>query len=344
MTQTGVIEQGSVTMQDDNLDILFMFCLVKGKTVTKRECMEITSDRENNKTCIISNCMSSLKACPTCLKVGDFKVMGHILTVCCEKRKSACSFHLRYPGAHRLESERKDDISKHLKKLQEVEKLKTSLQEVDHTRKALLQKKDDDKGVGGRDREKNIQIAAERRAAYKKASEEDEAINKEEKFGKVSQASVAAIQPPVADVAVCDIHEPVGEVATAGSSEKTEVMLVQTIAEMSQVDIQVEQQEESLKNSLPEADSDSNDSLEEQREVILEVSSVEESLKEKPVKTKVAQKRSVESSITTFSCPLRSRKKMIGEQRCTTFCRKFANNKSAGKQIVNLHGLFVRLV
>ncbi len=323
MTYSVGIGQVSVAGQEDNLDAPFMFCNVKGKIIAKRECMMVTSDRVDNKFCISSNCASSLKACPDCLRLGDIEKMGHITTVCCEKRRNACSLHIGFPGAHRSETERREGIEKHLKALADKEILRLSMQEVDKSRNSYLQKEEEKRLEKAR---QGILRGRERKEEYLRVKSEEGNKSGTRLIAEVSIEEMAMVAMDVPCDVINELTSETQSVVTEQISETT-LMLKETIVEMSKVEIQVESQEEVSKNILPEVEAKPLDYSGQSIMKSEEISPAIESCKGALSEMKVEQKQSVGGSMIKFSCPLRARKKMIGEQRCTTFCKQFANNK-----------------
>lgn len=329
MTQAEVIEQDSIAKQDENLDIPFMLCLVEGKTVTKRQCMATTTNREKNKICITSNCMSFLKACPTCLKIGDVEKMGHILTVCCEKRKNACSFHVRYPGAHRSESERKEDIQKHLKMLAEKKALQESMQAVDESRTGFLIREEEKRISKAR---QNVVQSRERQEEYRKNLQSDGVHkNRIELIAEAVRSKSINSWETTGNDDISELPIKVQIEPQPAEQTQTAVMFEETITEMSQVELLVEKQKDSSEE-LTETEVEAKpyeDHIEAETgvEAEAEVTVPQQDLQDVSPEAKVFKKQAVSSPVIKFSCPLRTRKKMIGEQRCVTFCSKFINNK-----------------
>lgn len=307
MTQSVAVEMNSVTGQDEKLDIPFMRCPVVGKNVSKRECMNITVDVDLNKRCINHKCPSPFKACPSCLKFGDIKEMGHIGPTCCEKRKDLCTTHLLWgAGARRSISERVEELLKYEKKLKETQVVENEIKQLENSRKEYLQKEVDKK----------------RKESHQNAQQYKE-NNKSQQVGMAKPSVPQPVAPKIETKSVPVVIDAVQ------SQDEKEVMLTQTIVVMSQVEMEVAPAVENG-SSLHVATEEYPSAIKSpavSNDMTMAIARGRRKQKVKKPELAFEENNAAADSSEKFPCIFKGKGREVTKQECTSFCSVFANNR-----------------
>ena len=188
------------------------YCPVEMSSITEERCKEITSDPRYNGSCIKhKECISRWKVCPSCLRFGEMKKMGHVGPVCCAKGKNLCGFHLLYgAGAHRSISEMEEELKKYEDGLAALQHMRSAPQK---TSKDVSVKKHDRKSSDESGRINLIKQAAEKAHV----SEKDIAM--------LSEDTAEEIQLPASAVLVEEKDKP------DTASDETVIIIEERISE-----------------------------------------------------------------------------------------------------------------
>jgi ParB family chromosome partitioning protein len=184
-------------------DCAISYCPVEMSSITEERCKELTSDPRYNGICIRhKECISKWKACPSCLRFGEVKKMGHVGPVCCAREKNLCGFHLFYgAGAHRSVSEMRDELKKYEDGLVALQNMGSAPQK---TFKGVPVKKHDHKLTDGPNRMDLIKQSAEKAHACEKEAGESFATDMPISIGlKIGTEIVASEE--IADIAALSV-------------------------------------------------------------------------------------------------------------------------------------------